>query len=127
MAAAHADTTYRGVLKQPDKQNVANRENLRIQRFDPEGRFLGLWELHGMVFALKWTSADALWAAVQPHDVPNGSEGWLVKLDPMSGDVIGKLPAFGHSIEVSSRGDVLAGGILPGSRPPTSAIVFRPQ
>ena len=88
---------------------VADRENLRIQVFDPEGRFLRKWNLHGKVFSLKSTSSDELWAGIQPHDVPNGSEGWLMQLDQEKQKVLGLVEAFGHSMEVSPRGALLTG------------------
>jgi streptogramin lyase len=93
---------------------VADRENLRIQRFDPEGEYLGEWSMHGKAFSLKWTEPGELWVGTQPRDVANGAEGWLMKLDPRSGDVLGYLEAFGHSLEVTRRGDVLTGK-SPGS------------
>lgn len=93
---------------------VADRENLRIQRFDPEGKYLGEWPLHGKAFSLKWTETGELWAGTAPRDIPAGAEGFLLKLDPRSGNVLGYLEAFGHSLEVTPRGDVLTGK-LPGS------------
>ncbi len=100
---------------------VADWENLRIQRFDAEGRHLGTWDLNGKVFSLKWTVSGELWGGVAPHDVPAGSEGWLMQLDPANGNVLGHLDAFGHSIEVTPNGEVLTG------QQPGFAIVFRPR
>ena len=58
---------------------------------------------------MKWTVGGELWAGTQPRDVPNGAEGWLMKLDPKTGNPLGLVEAFGHSIEVAPRGDVLTG------------------
>lgn len=98
---------------------VGDRENLRIQRFDLDGKYLGEWSMNGKAFSLKWTADGHLWAGVQPKDVPNGAEGWLLKLDPETGDVRGYLEAFGHSLEVTPSGDVLTG------KAPGSTLWFR--
>lgn len=88
---------------------VADRENGRIQRFSPDGRFLGLWDHLGKTFSLKLTLKGELWIGTQPRDVPNGAEGWLVKVDPSTGRALGRLDSFGHSIEVTPAGEVFTG------------------
>jgi streptogramin lyase len=99
---------------------VADRENLRIQKFDFEGRHKGTWNLDGKVFCVKWTANGELWAGAQPKNVPNGAEGWLLRLDPGSERVLGLVESFGHSIEVTPQGMVITG------RRPGSTLVFRP-
>ena len=116
---------------------VADRENLRIQRFDFEGRYLGEWNLNGKVFSLKWTNSGELWTGTQPHDVPNGTEGTLMRLDPASGKVLGLVEAFGHSafghsIEVTPRGELLTGATRSDPGAPLSTfrgfvLIFRPD
>jgi sugar lactone lactonase YvrE len=97
---------------------VADRENLRIQKFDLDGKHKGTWNLDGKVFCLKWTANGELWAGTQPKNVPNGAEGWLMRLDPVAQRVTGLIESFGHSIEVTRRGGVLTG------RRPGSTLVF---
>lgn len=99
---------------------VADRENHRIQWFTPEGRFLGMWNHHGKTFCLKFTAGGDLWIGTQPPHVPNGAEGWLMRVDPADGKVTGVLESFGHSIEVTGKGEVLTG------RRPGSVLIFRP-
>jgi len=60
---------------------VADRENGRIQRFSLEGRYIGEWGDLGKTFSLKITPGGDLWIGTQPRNVPNGSEGWIVKVD----------------------------------------------
>ncbi len=99
---------------------VADRENGRIQRFDRTGKYLGSWDTLGKTFCLKLTPKGDLWIGTQPRNVPNGAEGWLVKVDPKTGEAIGRLDMFGHSIDVSAGGDVWTG------RRPGSVIRFVP-
>jgi DNA-binding beta-propeller fold protein YncE len=99
---------------------VADRENGRIQRFDMKGNLLGFWDTLGKTFCLKLTSNGDLWIGTQPRNVPNGAEGWLVKVDTASGKPLGRLDSFGHSVDVTATGEVLTG------RRPGSLLVFRP-
>jgi DNA-binding beta-propeller fold protein YncE len=99
---------------------VADRENGRIQWFTPEGKWLGMWNIHGKTFCLKFTANGELWIGTQPRNVPNGAEGWLMKIDPADGRVLGLIESFGHSIDVTPQGEVLTG------RRPGSLLVYRP-
>ena len=89
---------------------VADRENGRIQRFRLDGRYVGEWNHLGKTFSLKITPAGDLWIGAQPHDVPNGAESWLVRVDRRTGKVLGCIESKGHhSIEVNSDGEPLTG------------------
>ena len=98
---------------------VADRENGRIQWFDRDGNFQGMWTHAGKTFSLKLVGEN-LWIGTQPRHVPNGAEGWLLKLDVKTGAIVGVLNTFGHSIEVAPDGSVLTG------KRPGSLLVFRP-
>lgn len=97
---------------------VADRENGRIQRFDLTGKYLSEWNTLGKTFCLKLTPKGELWIGTQPRNVPNGAEGWLVKVDRKTGKPLGRLDMFGHSIEVDANGEVWTG------RRPGSVIRF---
>lgn len=99
---------------------VADRENGRIQRFDRKGKYLGEWNGLGKTFCLKITPGGEIWIGTQPRNVPNGAEGWLVKLDPKTGKPLGRIDTFGHSVDVSPKGEVVTG------RRPGSVLVFQP-
>jgi hypothetical protein len=84
------------------------------------GKYLGAWNTLGKTFCLKLTPQGDLWIGTQPRNVPNGAEGWLVKVDPKSGKALGRLDMFGHSVEVAGNGEVWTG------RRPGSVIRFIP-
>jgi DNA-binding beta-propeller fold protein YncE len=94
-----------------DKDNViyvADRENGRIQRFDLDGRFLGEWAL-GRTYAVQVTGG-AVWAAMQPINLPVPSPGWMVKLDRRTGRVLESVESNGlHSITVAKHDELLTG------------------
>jgi sugar lactone lactonase YvrE len=89
---------------------VADRENGRIETFDLRGNFLGEIAHLGRVYSFKLTHG-ALWASMGPFDRLPGSPGWLVKLDPQSGKILGHLDVpedrGGHSLEVMPSGEPL--------------------
>jgi RHS repeat-associated protein len=85
---------------------VADRENGRIQRFDAEGKYLGEWSQYGKTFGLKLTK-DAIWLSSIPRG-PNGAPGWLIKVDPKTGKLLGYVAAQGnHGMDVTTNGDVM--------------------
>jgi len=89
---------------------VADRENGRIQRFSLDGRYIGEWNHLGKTFSLKVTPAGDLWIGTQPHDVGNGVEPWLVRVDRRTGKIIGCVESGGHhSVEVNAEGEPLTG------------------
>ncbi len=85
---------------------VADRENGRIQRFDRTGKYLGEWAQYGKTFGLT-LAADALWLSTIPRG-PNSTPGWLLKLDPQSGKLLGYVNSAGnHGLAVTTNGDLL--------------------
>jgi hypothetical protein len=91
---------------------VADRENGRVQRFDLNGRPLGEWSHLGRTFSLT-VQGNALWIGTQPHDQPNTSPGWLMKVDRESGKILGYVDSTGqHSIHATPGAE-----LLNGSRP----------
>jgi DNA-binding beta-propeller fold protein YncE len=84
---------------------VADRENGRIQKFDMDGKYLGEIGPLGRTYSLK-LAGGALWAATAPLNLPTGSPGWLVKIDPKTGKILGHLEAAGeHGMDVSPAGE----------------------
>lgn len=85
---------------------VADRENGRIQRFDREGKYLGEWSTYGKTFGLKLVG-KAMWLSSIPRG-PNGTPGWLIKVDRATGKLLGYVDAAGnHGMDVMSNGDLL--------------------
>ncbi len=99
-----------GIAAGPDDTlYVADRENGRVQRFNLEGRYLGEWSW-GRTFSVKFSSAGDLWIGAQPKGTPNGAPGWLMKIHPTSGKVLGYVDTPGHhSVEVNQAGQALTG------------------
>jgi DNA-binding beta-propeller fold protein YncE len=89
---------------------VADRENGRIQRFDSNGKFLGEWPNLGKAFSVRLTGGAA-WAGIQPKVVPNGSAGWLIKMDRTTGKILGFVDSTGghHLIEATPNGELITG------------------
>jgi streptogramin lyase len=89
---------------------VADRENGRIQRFTREGKYLSEIPGNGnKTFSLHLQNG-ALWIGCQPRNEPNGAPGWIMKLDPATGAILGQIDSPGHhSIDVSKKGEILTG------------------
>ncbi len=89
---------------------VADRENGRIQCFTREGKYLSEIPGNGnKTFSLHLQNG-ALWIGCQPRNEPNGAPGWIMKLDPATGAILGKIDSPGHhSIDVSKKGEILTG------------------
>jgi len=86
---------------------VADRENGRIQRFTLEGKFLGEWTTYGKTFGLKLVN-EAIWLTSIPRG-PNGTPGWLLKLDRSTGALLGYVDTTAtHGMDVMADGDVIS-------------------
>lgn len=98
---------------------VADREGARIQRFDLDGRYLGEWSSLGKAGAIRFVNG-AVWAAIRTLEPASQTPGagpsiWVIKIDPASGKIVGKIETTGTDfIEVSDTGDVLAGATTGG-------------
>jgi hypothetical protein len=100
---------------------VADRENGRIQKFDMSGKYLGEWPL-GRTYAVQ-VEGDAVWATMQPIDLPVPSPGWMVKLDRKTGKVLGSVESDGlHSIAVTKSGELMTGAV---TQPANWFLLFR--
>lgn len=87
---------------------VADRENGRIEKFRSDGHFRGEIDGLGRCYSLKLANG-ALWATMSPFDQALGAPGWIVKLDPKSGKILGHLDVpdqrEGHAIDVLPSGE----------------------
>jgi DNA-binding beta-propeller fold protein YncE len=90
---------------------VADRGNSRVQRFDPDGRYLGEWTNLGRPFALK-VAGGALWVSSM------FTKPAILKVDLATGKILGQIESPGpHSIDVSEAGEIVASGCCGGSNP----------
>jgi sugar lactone lactonase YvrE len=102
---------------------VADREGGRIARFDLDGRPLGDWAHVGNPGALAYANGS-LWAAVanpppapgQANLPPAGGRGpWVVRINPATGEVLGKVPTAGTDyVHVTANGEVYSGATQNG-------------
>lgn len=93
-------------IDEKDIVYVADRENGRIQRFTREGKYLGEWNQYGKTFGMT-IAGDAMWLTTIPRG-PNGTPGWLIKVDLATGKLAGYVPAEGnHGMDVMPNGDLL--------------------
>ena len=87
---------------------VADRENGRVQKFNLDGKYLGEWPL-GRTYSVR-ASGGAIWATMQPIDMPVPSPGWIVKRDRKTGKVMGSVESNGlHSVTVTKSEQILTG------------------
>jgi DNA-binding beta-propeller fold protein YncE len=88
---------------------VADRENGRIQRFQRNGEYVGMWDGLGKVLSL-FFDGNALWVSVQRLDRANLSQGWLLRLNPEDGAIIDLVAVpEAHSVSVTADGEPLIG------------------
>lgn len=90
---------------------VADRENGRIQRFDLDGTYLGMWTQYGKTFGLH-VEPGVVWLATQHRNEPNLSPGWLIQLNRVTGKLEGYVNVRGvHGMSVSPGGHLM---VAPG-------------
>ena len=89
---------------------VADRQNGRLQRFDLNGKYLGMWDNLGMVATVVFRDG-ALWIGTQQRNQPTTSEGWLMKIDRKTGKILAYVDsAHGHHVvNLNARGELLSG------------------
>ncbi len=89
---------------------VADRENSRIEVFDLNGHYLRAFSRLGRCYALVLHSG-ALWVTIGPRDRDPGTPGWLVKMDPNSGRILGHFPVpdqrAGHALDLLNSGAIV--------------------
>ena len=89
---------------------IADRQNGRLQRFDLQGRFLGEWANLGMATSVA-TGGGALWIGTQQRNEPTSAAGWIMKIDPNTGAILGYVESAHaqHVVNVAANGDLLSG------------------
>lgn len=88
---------------------VGDRENGRIQRFTRAGKYIDHWDGLGKTYCLE-LDGDSIWLASHRVDQPNGSPGWVFRLDRDTGAVLGVADSTGtHSIALTAAGEPVTG------------------
>lgn len=109
---------------------VADRENGRVQWFDPDGRYLGEKHFGGQLFSVAVAPDSMVYVGIQARGRVGGRiPRDIYKFDPASGDIIGRVDAFAHQLTVGSDGSLYPGTAhtKTGDDPnATSIFVYRP-
>ena len=103
------DLPHAVVIDQRNIIYVGDRENGRIQRFTREGKYMDQWDGLGKTYCLQ-LDHETIWLASHRVDQPNGSPGWIFRLDRDSGKVLGVVESTGtHSISITAAGEPVTG------------------
>jgi DNA-binding beta-propeller fold protein YncE len=93
---------------------VSDRGNLRIQRFEPDGRYIDAWTHLGATQCFDFYE-DELWLI--SHRTIGELLGWdslggrLMRVDPVTGEVLGSITLAGHFFHRAPSGDIWVGGL----------------
>jgi sugar lactone lactonase YvrE len=95
---------------------VSDRENNRIQIFNPNGEFLKQWTHLGATQGVYITSKDEMWVMTHRNNVENITydtlAGRLMKLDLETGKILGAMESPGHHFTVKeSTGELFVGSL----------------
>jgi DNA-binding beta-propeller fold protein YncE len=86
---------------------VADRENGRLQWFNPQGQFLGQWTYGGQLFTVAFSHAGDLYVSAHPRGVSWDTEFNVIKIDPISGKMLGRLEVPAHELTIAPDGALL--------------------
>jgi DNA-binding beta-propeller fold protein YncE len=94
---------------------VSDRENNRIQMFDPNGKFLREWTHLGATQNVFITPADEMWIITHRDNIENITydtlAGRIMKIDLSTGKIIGSMESPGHWLNVSPAGEIFIGSL----------------
>lgn len=100
---------------------VADRGNGRLQWFDPQGKFLGELKYGGELYNVTFNQAGDLYVSTHVKGVPLDTEFNMVKIDPVSGKMLGRFEVRSHQLSAAPDGT-----LLPGTRS-GDLLLFRPR
>jgi DNA-binding beta-propeller fold protein YncE len=110
-----------GIAVGPDGNiYVADRENGRLQWFDPQGRFLGQLRYGGQFYNVTFDKDGQLWASVHTKGVSLDEEFHVVKIDRATGRILGRAEGRSHELGIG-----FDGAIFPATRSPL-LVVLKP-
>jgi DNA-binding beta-propeller fold protein YncE len=94
---------------------VSDRENNRIQLFDPNGKFLRQWTHLGATQNIFITPKDEMWIITHRDNIENITydtlAGRIMRIDLATGKILGAMESPGHWLNVSSTGDIFIGSL----------------
>jgi len=100
---------------------IADRENGRVQWFDLDGNFLGQWKYGGQLYNVAFNAAGELYVSTHPKGVSLDDEFDVVKVDPATGRMLGRVQVRSHELAIGPDGS-----LFPATRS-GQLLVFRPR
>lgn len=100
---------------------VADRENGRLQWFDLEGNFLGQWKYGGQLYNVAFSRAGEMYVSTHPKGVVLDDEFDVVKVDPATGKMLGRVQVRSHELAIGPDGT-----LFPATRS-GHLLLFRPR
>jgi DNA-binding beta-propeller fold protein YncE len=123
-APGEFDTPHSVAVAPDGRVLVSDRHNHRIQIFDPDGTWREEWRHLGATQCLTFGPRGDLWAVTHRSIDEilsfDSIAGRLLKLDPVSGAVLGWLPTPGHMMHEAVDGTLWVGNLSG------TVIQFRP-
>jgi DNA-binding beta-propeller fold protein YncE len=86
---------------------VADRENGRLQWFDPQGQCLGQWTYDGQLFTVAFSPAGELYVSTHLKGVSWDTAFTVLHIDPASGTMLGRLDVRAHELTIAPDGALL--------------------
>ncbi|MGH9835854.1 MAG: peptidyl-alpha-hydroxyglycine alpha-amidating lyase family protein [Blastocatellia bacterium] len=94
---------------------VSDRENNRIQIFNPNGEFLKQWTHLGATQGLFITPNDEMWIITHRNNVENITydtlAGRIMKIEIETGKILGAMESPGHMITAPSSGEIFVASL----------------
>lgn len=110
---------------------VADRENGRVQWFDPEGTYLGEKHFGGQLFSAQVGANGMVYVGTHGRGTPGYDvDSNVFEFDPKTGKIIGRVETFAHQLTVGADGSLYPGpvNVRIGTDPNATAIViFTPR
>ncbi len=83
---------------------IADRENGRLQWFDLDGKFLGQWKYGGQLYNVAFNAAGEMYVSTHPKRISLDDEFDVVKVDPATGKMLGRLQVRSHHLAIGPDG-----------------------
>lgn len=94
---------------------VSDRENNRIQIFDPNGKVLRAWTHLGATQNIFITPKDEMWIITHRDNIENRTydtlAGRIMRIDTETGKILGSMESPGHWIHVTPGADIFIGSL----------------
>lgn len=100
---------------------VADRENGRLQWFTPDGAFLGQWKFGGQLYNVAFGTTGEMYVSTHPKDASLDEEFDVVKVDPATGQLLGRFRVRSHELAIGPDG-----ALFPATRS-GHLLLFRPR